>query len=87
TARSASDEASLRISSDMFSLLGANSSLTKWNLDRFWRNARVHTTHDPIRWRVHHVGNYYLNGVDPAEYGAALRERRQNAGINAAGAP
>lgn len=82
SARAASDDASLRISSDMFSLLGANSSLTKWNLDRFWRNARVHTTHDPIRWRLHHVGNYYLNGVDPAEYGAALRERRANAGAS-----
>lgn len=81
-ARAASDEASLRISSDMFSLLGANASLTKWNLDRFWRDARVHTTHDPIRWRLHHVGNYYLNGVDPAEYGAALRERRHNAGAS-----
>ena len=22
------------------------------HLDRFWRNARVHTTHDPIRWRI-----------------------------------
>jgi len=76
SARAASDQASLLVSSDMFSLLGANASLSKWNLDRFWRNARVHTTHDPIRWRLHHVGNYYLNGVDPAEYGAAQRERR-----------
>ncbi len=76
TARAASDHASLHVSSDMFALLGANASLNQWNLDRFWRNARVHTTHDPIRWRLHHVGNYYLNGVDPAEYGAAQRERR-----------
>ncbi len=76
TARAASDHASLHVSSDMFALLGANASLSRWNLDRFWRNARVHTTHDPIRWRLHHVGNYYLNGVDPAEYGAAQRERR-----------
>lgn len=85
-ARAASDQASLHIASDMFSLLGANASLSQWNLDRFWRNARVHTTHDPIRWRLHHVGNYHLNGVDPAEYGAALRERRVNAGSNAGGA-
>jgi alkylation response protein AidB-like acyl-CoA dehydrogenase len=72
TARALSDRASLRIGSEMFGLLGASSSLSKWNLDRFWRDARVHTTHDPIRWRLHHVGNYYLNGVDPGEYTAIL---------------
>jgi SfnB family sulfur acquisition oxidoreductase len=76
TARAHSDSASLKISSDIFSLLGASSSLTKWNLDRFWRNARVHTTHDPIRWRLHHVGNYYLNGVDPGEYTAILNAKQ-----------
>jgi alkylation response protein AidB-like acyl-CoA dehydrogenase len=75
TARAHSDGASLKIASDIFSLLGASSSLSKWNLDRFWRNARVHTTHDPIRWRLHHVGNYYLNGVDPGEYTAILNAK------------
>ncbi|WP_207286627.1 acyl-CoA dehydrogenase family protein [Pseudomonas sp. FW300-N2A2] len=77
TARAHSDAASLKISSDIFSLLGASSSLSKWNLDRFWRNARVHTTHDPIRWRLHHVGNYYLNGVDPGEYTAILNAKEK----------
>lgn len=77
TARAHSDAASLKISSDIFSLLGASSSLSKWNLDRFWRNARVHTTHDPIRWRLHHVGNYYLNGIDPGEYTAILNAKEK----------
>ncbi|MEN5200056.1 acyl-CoA dehydrogenase family protein [Pseudomonas wadenswilerensis] len=77
TARAHSDGASLKISSDIFSLLGASSSLSKWNLDRFWRNARVHTTHDPIRWRLHHVGNYYLNGIDPGEYTAILNAKQK----------
>lgn len=68
TARAASDRAALQISSDGFALLGASSTAEHRNLDRFWRNARVHTTHDPIRWRKHHLGNYYLNRVDPSEY-------------------
>ncbi len=76
SARAQSDQASLFVSSDMFSLLGASASLSKWNLSRFWADARVHTTHDPIRWRLHHVGNYYLNGVPPDEYGAAIRAKR-----------
>jgi SfnB family sulfur acquisition oxidoreductase len=64
-ARAQADQAALAISSGIFSLLGASSSLEKWNLDRFWRNARTHTVHDPIRWKHHHIGNYYLNGVTP----------------------
>jgi alkylation response protein AidB-like acyl-CoA dehydrogenase len=76
SARAQSDHASLFVASDMFSLLGASASLNKWNLNRFWADARVHTTHDPIRWRLHHVGNYYLNGVPPDEYGAAIRAKR-----------
>lgn len=75
TARAHADNASLKIASDLFSLLGASASLSKWNLDRFWRNARVHTTHDPIRWRLHNVGNYYLNGADPGEYTAILNAK------------
>ena len=77
TVRAHSDSAALKISSEIFALLGASSALSKWNLDRFWRNARVHTTHDPIRWRLHHVGNYYLNGVDPGEYTAILAKGEQ----------
>jgi alkylation response protein AidB-like acyl-CoA dehydrogenase len=75
TVRAQSDHASLHISSDMFSVLGASSSYRKFNLDRFWADARVHTTHDPIRWRQHHIGNYYLNGVPPDEYSAALARK------------
>ncbi|OTG84143.1 monooxygenase [Acinetobacter sp. ANC 4558] len=74
--RSQSDAASLKISSEIFGLLGASSTLSKWNLDRFWRNARTHTTHDPIRWRLYHVGNYYLNNIPPGEYNSVLLKRQ-----------
>lgn len=33
--------------------------------DRFWRNARVHSLHDPIRWRRHYIGAYRLTGAFP----------------------
>ncbi len=76
TARAQSDQASIFISSDIFSLLGASSSYNKFNLNRFFGDARVHTTHDPIRWRLHHIGNYYLNDVPPDEYSAASARKR-----------
>lgn len=71
-ARTKTDHAALFIGSDMFSLLGASSAYRKHNLDRFWADVRVHTTHDPIRWRLHHVGDYHLNGVPPGEYNAKI---------------
>lgn len=81
TARAASDEASLFVGSDIFALTGANSTLNKWNLHRYWADARVHTTHDPIRWRLYHIGNYYLNGIPPDEYGRAARLRQQEIAV------
>lgn len=84
TARAQSDHASIYVGRDLFSLTGANSTLGKWNLHRYWADARVHTTHDPIRWRIYHVGNYYLNGVPPDEYGRAARLKREE--LAAAGA-
>ncbi|EQA98683.1 hypothetical protein L288_20255 [Sphingobium quisquiliarum P25] len=67
-ARVQSDHASLRIGTHLFDLLGASAVLDKWNLDRFWRNARAHTTHDPIRWRLHAIGDHALNGATPVDF-------------------
>jgi len=34
-------------------------------MDRYWRDARTHTLHDPVRWKYNAVGRYYLNGTQP----------------------
>lgn len=67
-ARVQSDHASLHIGTHLFDLLGASAILEKWNLDRFWRNARAHTTHDPIRWRLHTIGSHALKGTIPIDF-------------------
>ena len=63
--RAQSDHVSLLAGSELFEFGGTRSASVRWNLDRHWRDARVHTLHDPVRWKIHHVGNYYLNGVKP----------------------
>ena len=60
-----STELSLLASEKLFELAGSRASLAEFNLDRHWRNARVHTLHDPVRWKYHAVGNYYLNDANP----------------------
>jgi SfnB family sulfur acquisition oxidoreductase len=69
-AKIASTEAALHVSSKLIEFGGASATLAKHDLDRHWRNARTHTVHDPIRWKYHAVGNYWLNGVKPLRHGA-----------------
>lgn len=57
------NDAALQISEKLLELGGSRSSLSIYNLDQHWRNARVHTLHDPVRWKLHAIGNYYLNGT------------------------
>lgn len=64
-ARAVSTEISLAASSTLFELAGSQATLAEHGLDRHWRNARVHTLHDPVRWKYHAVGNFYLNDEKP----------------------
>ncbi len=57
------NDAALHISEKLIELGGSRSSLETHNLDQHWRNARVHTLHDPVRWKFYAIGNFYLNGV------------------------
>ncbi|MGU3536792.1 SfnB family sulfur acquisition oxidoreductase [Methylobacterium sp. A54F] len=58
-------EVSLAAANKLFELAGTRATLAEHNLDRHWRNARTHTLHDPVRWKVAIVGNHALNGVNP----------------------
>ncbi len=58
----------LEASEKLFELAGSASTRAEHNLDRHWRNARTHTLHDPVRWKLHLLGNYHLNHVLPARH-------------------
>ena len=62
------NDAALHISEKLLELGGSRASLSRHNLDQHWRNARVHTLHDPVRWKIYAVGNYYLNDAYPARH-------------------
>lgn len=61
-------ELALEASSRLLELGGTRSTLGAKALDRYWRNARVHTLHDPVRWKPVIVGDYVLNGTLPARH-------------------
>ncbi|WP_151959036.1 SfnB family sulfur acquisition oxidoreductase [Acinetobacter junii] len=62
------NDAALHISEKLLELGGSRAGLSQHNLDQHWRNARVHTLHDPVRWKFHAIGDYYLNGTNPARH-------------------
>ena len=61
-------EIALKASEKLLEWSGSRGTLLKHGLDRHWRNARTHTLHDPVRWKTHAIGNYYLNDVLPARH-------------------
>lgn len=61
-------EIALAASSRLFELSGTRSALAEHGLDRYWRDARTHTLHDPVRWKFHAIGNYALNGLKPPRH-------------------
>ena len=63
-------KASLLATNKLFELSGTSSTMQDDNFDRYWRNARTHTLHDPVRWKYQAIGQYYLNGRLPPRNGA-----------------
>jgi alkylation response protein AidB-like acyl-CoA dehydrogenase len=63
-----STELAILATNKLFELSGTSSSPEEHGLDRHWRNARVHTLHDPVRWKYFAVGNFYLNDSLPLRH-------------------
>jgi len=53
------------VSNQLFELTGARATSNKLGLDRFWRNVRVHTLHDPIDYKYRDLGRYALHRTLP----------------------
>ena len=70
TAKIITDRAANEVSSALFEVTGTRSTAADLNLDHFWRNARTHTLHDPVRWKFQHIGRALLHGTAPPFHSA-----------------
>lgn len=57
----------LEASTLLFEVGGASATSNSRRLDRHWRNARTLASHNPAIYREQALGDYYLNGVSPAQ--------------------
>jgi len=51
----------LQVSSQIFDVMGARATTASLRLDRYWRNVRVHTLHDPVDYKLRDLGDWVLN--------------------------
>ncbi|UOA08144.1 acyl-CoA dehydrogenase family protein [Methylobacter sp. S3L5C] len=56
----------LDVTSRIFEVAGARSTTFTLKLDRFWRNLRVYTLHDPLDYKLNELGDWALNGNYPS---------------------
>ncbi|QYO68604.1 hypothetical protein JVX88_21935 [Leptolyngbya sp. 7M] len=55
----------LEITSNIFDWMGARATSSQYGFDRFWRNLRTFTLHDPVDYKIRALGNWVLNGEFP----------------------
>ncbi|MFG2396997.1 acyl-CoA dehydrogenase family protein [Streptomyces lydicus] len=58
-------DVALEVTNRIFEVTGARSTAADEGLDRFWRNVRTHTLHDPVAYKRREVGRFRLTGDLP----------------------
>src|SRR5580698_4662354 len=61
TSKVITNNAGLQITSRMFEVMGARAAAGPARIDRFWRNLRTHTLHDPVDYKIRELGDWVLN--------------------------
>ena len=55
----------LNVTSGIFEMLGARATGKKYGFDRYWRDIRTHSLHDPVAYKKREVGRYQVLGEIP----------------------
>jgi hypothetical protein len=58
----------------MFDVVGSRGTHADLGFDRFWRNVRTHTLHDPLDYKLQALGRWAVHGEEP--FGPALQLSR-----------
>ncbi|HEY9240033.1 MAG TPA: acyl-CoA dehydrogenase family protein [Burkholderiaceae bacterium] len=58
-------QVALEVTSEIFEVMGARSAVRPEGFDRFWRNARIHTLHNPAEYKTRNVGRWFVSDALP----------------------
>ena len=60
-----STDVGLEVTGGVFEVLGSRATGKKYGFDRFWRDVRTHTLHDPVAYKRREVRSWKLLGERP----------------------
>ncbi|RAM51893.1 MAG: monooxygenase [Hapalosiphonaceae cyanobacterium JJU2] len=61
TAKTFATRIGLNITNRIFEVMGTRSTASKYGFDRYWRDLRTFTLHDPVDYKLRDIGNWILN--------------------------
>jgi alkylation response protein AidB-like acyl-CoA dehydrogenase len=61
TAKAFVTQLGLELTSKIFDVMGTRSTSSRYGFDRYWRNLRTFTLHDPVDYKVRAIGDWALN--------------------------
>ncbi len=65
TAKTFATRVGLEVTNRIFELTGSRATAKTYGLDRYWRDLRTFTLHDPLDYKIHDIGNWVLNRQAP----------------------
>jgi alkylation response protein AidB-like acyl-CoA dehydrogenase len=60
-AKALATKAGLEVTNRIFELMGTRSTASRYGFDRYWRDLRTFTLHDPVDYKLRDIGNWLLN--------------------------
>ncbi|KAK3317240.1 acyl-CoA dehydrogenase/oxidase [Cercophora scortea] len=60
SAKVVATDTGLRVTAGVFEVTGSRATASKVGLDRFWRDLRTHTLHDPVAYKNRELGRFLL---------------------------
>ena len=70
----------LELTTKLFNALSASAASSEKSLDRFWRNARTVSSHNPLIYKEKGIGDWEVNGTEPVyawQIGGGSKEKGQ----------
>ncbi|MGI4791224.1 MAG: acyl-CoA dehydrogenase family protein [Janthinobacterium lividum] len=65
SAKVATTQNGLEVVNRMFEVMGASATAAHLRFDRYWRNLRTYTLHDPVDYKLRELGEWALNDEIP----------------------
>ncbi|SDI25137.1 acyl-CoA dehydrogenase family protein [Pseudomonas panipatensis] len=65
SAKVAATRTGLDLCTRLFEVTGARATHAALRFDRYWRNLRTQSLHDPLDYKIHELGDWALNGTRP----------------------